>query len=383
MRKPGKVGLWLVLMASVSVPLPALAQEGPPPEVPGRVESDPQLAAASKAWHDVWRANVETHLRSIAARGTPRDLLVAGWLWPMQYDEAGRPEAASWRLARGWVQAAYAASRGDDPLVDWALLNACAKTDAGCDREVLLERLAVADPGNAEPLLTHYSDAVQRNDTVSAERYWQAATSATRYRSRANETGLLMAEMLRQVPMPPLDPALAAAIGEDFMLGRAATPHDMPDVVVMAMHAATAIPTLHPLTQRCRAQVGQLPADTLSACKRIHTLLADDTSTLLFPAIALPRLVEWADTDAERDAARERLRRFAWVYERTMQLYQRPADTRRMPEDYIDVFLRDGELAAMRRQLEANGIATLPPAGWQPDNPQYRAALTGSPAATR
>lgn len=70
MRKAGKVGLWLVLLASVSVPLPALAQESPPPEVPGRVESDPQLAAASKAWHDAWRANVETHLRSVAARGT-------------------------------------------------------------------------------------------------------------------------------------------------------------------------------------------------------------------------------------------------------------------------------------------------------------------------
>lgn len=383
MRKAGKVCLWLVLMASVSVPLPALAQEGPPPEVPGRVASDPQLAAASKAWHDAWRANVETHLRSVAARGTPRDLLVAGWLWPMQYDEAGRPEAASSRLARGWIQAAYAASRGDDPLVDWALLNACAKTDAGCDREVLLERLAVADPGNAEPLLTRYSDAVQRNDIVSAERYWRAATSATRYRSRANETGLLMAETLREVPMPPLDPALAAAIGEDFMLGRAATPHDMPDVVVMAINAAIAIPALHPITQRCRAQVGQLPADTLSACKRLYTLLADDTSTLLFPAIALPRLVEWADTDAEREAARERLRQFAWVHDSLMQLYQRPAHARRLPEDYIDVFLRDGELAAMRHQLKVNGIATEPPAGWQSENPAYRGQPGGSPAATR
>lgn len=383
MRKAGRVGLWLTLLASVSVSLPALAQEGPPPEVPGRVESDPQLAAASKAWHDAWRANVETHLRSVAARGTPRDLLVAGWLWPMQYDEAGRPAAASWQLARGWIQAAYSASRGDDPLVDWALLNACAKTDARCDREVLLERVIAADPGNAEPLLTRHADAVQRNDTVSAEWYWQAATRATRYRSRANETGLLMAETLRQIPMPPLDPALAAAIGEDFMLGRAATPHDMPDAVVMAMNAAIAIPALHPITQRCRAQVGRLPAHTLSACKRLYTLLADDTSTLLFRAISLPRLVEWADTDAERDVARERLRGFAWVHESTMQLYQRPADARRMPEDYIDVFLRDGELAAMQRQLEANGIAILPPVGWQPDDPQYRAALTGTPAATR
>ncbi|MBL8257820.1 MAG: hypothetical protein JNJ62_14555 [Pseudoxanthomonas mexicana] len=385
MRKAGKVGLWLVLMASVSVPLPALAQEGPPPEVPGRFESDPQLAAASKAWHDAWRANVETHLRSVAARGTPRDLLVAGWLWPLE-DDTSRQQASGslWKpQAREWIQAAYAASTGDDPLVDRTLLDACATTGATCDRGLLLQRLMTAVPGNAEPILAAHYDALQRKNMVAAERYWQAAAGATHYRSRINDLGLLMVTTLRQVRTPPLDPVLAAAIGEDFMLGRAVTPRDMADTMVMAINAAIAMPTLHPITQRCRAQVGQLPADTLSACKRIHTLLADDTSTLLFPAIALPRLVEWADTDAERDAARERLRRFAWVYESTMQLYQRPADARRMPEDYIDVFLHDGELAAMRRQLDANGIATLPPAGWQPDNPQYRAALTGSPAATR
>ena len=81
MRTTMQVCTWLVLMASVLAPSLSLAQDGPPPEVPGRVESDPQLAAASRAWHDAWRANVEAHLRTVAARGTPRDLLVAGWLW--------------------------------------------------------------------------------------------------------------------------------------------------------------------------------------------------------------------------------------------------------------------------------------------------------------
>ena len=117
MRMTMQVGMWLVLMASVLAPSLSLAQDGPPPEVPGRVESDPQLAAASRAWHDAWRAHVEAHLRTVAARGTARDLLVAGWLWPRSNDDADTQ-------ARAWLQAAHAASRGDDPLVDWALLDA-------------------------------------------------------------------------------------------------------------------------------------------------------------------------------------------------------------------------------------------------------------------
>lgn len=372
MRMTMQVGVWLVLMASVLAPSPAPAQEGPPPEVPGRVESDPQLAAASRAWHDAWRANVEAHLRTVAARGTPRDLLVAGWLWPRSDDDADTQ-------ARVWLQAAHAASRGDDPLVDWALLDACATNGARCDRGLLLQRLMAADPGNAELLLTAYDDAVERRDMAAAERYWQAAAAATHYRAHFNDIGLLMATSLRQVPAPPLDPALAAAIGEDLGLGRAATPQDMADTTVLAINAAIAIPTLHPITRRCRAQVGALPADARTACKRIYTLLAADDSIMIGPAIALPQLVQWADGDVEREAARERLRQFAWVYENVMQLYQRPATARHLPADYVDVFLRDGELAAMRHQLQANGIAGEPPAGWLPGSPDHRALLTGTP----
>ena len=372
MRMTMQAGMWLMLMASMLAPSLSLAQDGPPPEVPGRVESDPQLAAASRAWHDAWRANVEARLRTVAARGTPRDLLVAGWLWPRSDDDADTQ-------ARAWLQAAHAASTGDDPLVDWALLDACATNDARCDRSLLLQRLMAADPGNAERLLAAYADAVQRRDMAAAERYWQAAADATHYRAHFSDVGLLMATTLRQVPAPPLDPALAAAIGEDLGIGRAATPQDMADTTVLGINAAIAIPTLQPIMQRCRARGGALPADARTACKRIYTLLAADDSIVIGPAIALPQLVQWADGDVEREAARERLRQFAWVYENVMQLYQRPAAARHLPADYVDVFLRDGELAAMRHQLQANGIAGEPPAGWLPDSPEHRALLTGEP----
>ena len=381
MRKAVHAGLWWVLVVASWMPSPVMAQEGAPTEVSSRVESDPRLAATSKAWHAAWRTNVEAHLRAVAARGAPRDLLVAGWLWPDEERAERIPTDAAFfgPQARAWIQAAYDGSRGDDVLVDWALLNACPVTGADCDRIMLLRRLMVADPGNAEILLTAYQDAIGRNDTVAAERYWQAASAGTRYHSRINELGTLMMSELRRVPAPVLDPTLAAAIGEDAHLGRDATPRDMADFVVMARVAAIAVPTLVPIRDRCTAQVGSLPSAARSACRRVHTLLADDETILISQMLGLPRLVEWADTDAERAAARERLRRFAWVYESLRRLSDPSVPEQKMPEDYIDHLFREGEFATLRRLMQINGIAAEPPSGWLPAHQGWRELLTGAP----
>lgn len=379
MRKAGQVGLWLALVVAAWIPVSAMAQEGMFADGPPQLASDePGLAAASTAWHDAWRVSVETHLRTVAARGTPRDLLVAGWLWPVEDDEA-RIEAANSFFrpqARAWIQAAHDGARGDDVLVDWTLLDACVMVGATCDRAVLLQRLLAADPDNAEILLTAYQDALEREDAAAAERYWQAASQGKRYYSRINELGSLMVQVLRQAHAPAMDPALATALGKDLRLGRSAKPDDMANMAVMSLNAAIAMPTLRAITQRCTAHVGRLPANTLAACRRLYALLAADESTLMGPLIALPRLVEWADTPTDRAAARERLRRVAWVFESAM----RPPSGRRLSTDYFDRFLRDGELAAMRHQLQVDGSATEPPAGWLPENPEWRALLTGTPA---
>ncbi|MBD9480509.1 hypothetical protein [Pseudoxanthomonas sp. PXM02] len=380
MRKAGQVGLWLVLVVASWMPVSAMAQDGPPESPPSRIESDPALSAASEAWHAAWRKDVQAYLRTVAARGMPRDLLIAGWLWPVESDDTSRPEdvAAANEQARLWIQAAYDTARGDDALVDWALLEVCRMTGATCDRAQLLQRLVSADPGNAEVLLAAYQDAVERRDTAAAERYWQAAAAGTHYHPRINALGTLMVSALRQAPAPALDPALAAAIGEDIQLGRDATPRDMADIVVMARNSAVAVPTLVPIRQRCTAQVGAIPPATRLACKRIYTLLANDETTLITSMLSLPRLVEWAETDAERDAARERLRRFAWVYESLHRLDDPSAPEQKVPGDYIDVLFRDGEFAALRLRLEINGIPTEPPSGWLPEHPGWRALLTGA-----
>lgn len=379
MRKAGRAGLWVIAMACLSAP--AVAQEDEPRLAHSRVESDPKLMASYEAWQGAWRTNIEAHLRTVAARGTPRDLLVAGWLWPMETDETivQRQGTASRPQARAWIQAAYDSARGEDALVDWALPDACRMTGATCDRGMLLQRQLSADPGNAEVLLAAHYAALQREDAVDAERLWQAAAAATHYRSRGNDVGTLMLSTLRRVPAPPLDAALAAAIGEDLALGRGATTQDMADTAAVALNAVIALPTLDPITRRCSPQVGSLSAAAFSDCKRIYALLAADESLLLSAMVALPRLVEWANSDAEREAARERLRRFAWVYERLRHLYPPFMEEQKVPDDYVDRLFLEGEFAALRRRLEINGIATAPPAGWLPENTKWRALLTATP----
>jgi hypothetical protein len=265
--------------------------------------------------------------------------------------------------------------------VDWVLLDACATSGAACDRQRLLERVIAGDPGNAETLLLAYQNAVERKDAAAAEAYWQSAGRASHYRSRINEVGALMASVLHASPSPELDPKLAAAMGEDLGLGRSATSKDLGDVVVMALNVAIALPALQPLQQRCTARVGQLPAEARRVCKQIYGLLAADGSTLIVPSFALPRLVEWADGEDERAAARERLRRFTWIYEAGLRQYLLPANARRLPVDHMERMFRDGELAAMRQQLAFAGVAVEPPAGWLPDNPEWRALLAANASA--
>jgi hypothetical protein len=381
MRKAGQVGLWLVLVASSWMPLSALAQGDLPPATPYRLESDPRLAAANRAWHDTWRANVEAHLRTVAARGAPRDLLAAGLLWPPEDDGghiSGRGSSTKTQ-ASAWLQAAQDTNR-DDALVDWVLLaDGCGMARITCDRQALLERLLRSEGGNAQILLLAYHDAIERGDTAAAERYWQAASQAPRHDMLLGSLGSLLVRTLRDVPAPALGPDLAAALGDDMGLGRLATPRDMADSVAFAVNAAITLPSFAPLTRRCTSTVAKLPSETITSCRRIYTLLADDQSTLITSLIALPRLVEWAENDAARDMARERLRRFAWMYTSAFRLRQEPTVAGHMPEDHLDRVFRDGELAAMRHQLQLNGIPTEPPAGWVPDNPEWRALLTGKP----
>ncbi len=370
--------LCLAVLAMAAAAAPAFAQApqyDAPPQPVSRLESDPVLARVHAQWVARHRVALENHLRTVAARATPRNLLVAGLLWPPD-EQAGAEDAFTSPQSTVWLQAAYDA-QPRDALVDWALLDACLWRGVTCDRDALLQGLLKADAGNAELQLRGLSDALRQGDSARAELYWQAAVRAPHYHDRAGELGRLLQDTLRSVPAPPLDPRVAAAMGEDLGLGRPATDGDIADVASLGLIMA-AVPTLQPVTERCKPVAGRLSPARLDECRALLTRIADDPSLLATQTIALGRLMELPSSAAEQTALSERLRRIVWLLENAMPPREsRPGWT--LPTDYATRFMRDGELAAMRYLLQANGIALEPPADWLPQTPHWRSLiLTGN-----
>lgn len=375
-RMSKRLCLAMLAMAAVAPVLAQVPRYEVPPQPVSRLESDPVLARVHAQWVARHRVALENHLRTVAARATPRDLLVAGLLWPPDEQAAAEGDFPA-RQSAVWLQAAYDA-QPRDVLVDWVLLDACLSHGVTCDRDALLQGLLKADAGNAELQLRGMSDALRQGDSAQAERYWQAAVRAPRYHERAGEIGRLLQDTLRSVPAPPLDPRVAAAMGEDLRLGRPATDGDMADVASIALVTAIAMPAFQPVTEHCKPVGGPLPPARLDECRALLTRMADDESLLVTQTIALARLRELPSSAADQTALRERLRRLAWVFENAMPPGQnRPGWT--LPADYATRFMRDGELPAMRYLLQANGIALEPPAGWLPQTPHWRnLILTGT-----
>ena len=375
-RMSKRLCLAMLAMAAAAPVFAQAPQYDVPPQPVSRLESDPVLARVHAQWVARHRVALETHLRTVAARATPRDLLVAGLLWPPDEQAEAEGDFPA-RQSAVWLQAAYDA-QPRDVLVDWTLLDACLWRGVTCDRDALLQGLLKADAGNAELQLRGMSDALRQGDSAQADMYWQAAVRAPRYHERAGEIGRLLQDTLRSVPAPPLDPRVAAAMGEDLRLGRPATAGDIADIGSLGLIMAIAVPTLQPVTERCKPVGGRLSPTRLDECRTVLTRITDDQSLLITQIIALPSLMELPSSAVEQTALRERLRRLAWVSENATPGQEgRPGWT--VPADYAMRFMRDGELPAMRYLLQANGIALEPPAGWLPQTPHWRnLILTGS-----
>ncbi len=371
------------LGASLGLMLAATAQAGAPAGQAGadtlawlaesqRLQEDPGLEALNRDWMRRYRLALETHLPVAAARGTPRELLAAALMLPARED-AG-VEAGTWMApeARGWLEAA---DRADprDVLVDWALANVCMSQDAPCDRERLLRSLLQQDPDNAEIRLRALADAAHKGDAQAAERHWRAATEATVHRSRFLELGRLLRDIQREVPLPPLDARLAHAHGVWMGLGRPAEVEDMADAFVIAMLAAVAMPAMAEVTRRCEARAIREDAVRRAECIRVFTLLAADESTLLGPMVALPRLVELTEGEPGNAGWRARLRRIRWIHESALaRMLPSGPDQAPLPKGYADWFIDEGEPAAMRWLLQAQGIPPEPPQDWQPRDQAMR-----------
>lgn len=343
-----------------------------------RLENDPQTKRATDAWHKAFVDATRHHLRSIAAQGDPQNLLAAALLWPgpaATGDQADMPVRSS-QEKRAWFDAARRA-RPRDPLVAWIEANDCGGLSDSCDPQGALQFLLRADPGDAAVLLHAFGNAERKSDTKTADQYWTAAAAADSYDTRTLEIGQLLHAVSKDVALPPLDARVASLMGRSLGLGRDATGDDLRDMGAMSVWTALGIPAFQTFTRRCStASPTTLTVEAQLQCERIMTLLAEDQSTLIAPMIGLPKMVGLTTGSAEAKDWRERVRQFRWTYENALPYLSGLYRTENViPADYLRWVMTEGELVAMRRLLQSNGVAPLPPVGWLPDNPRYRSLV--------
>jgi hypothetical protein len=351
-----------------------------------RLENDPQIKRANEAWNKASREATRQHLRAVAAQGDTRSLLAASMLWSGfggLADDAPQLQAKPAQETRAWFDAARRA-RPRDVLVAWIEASDCGGLSDNCDPREALQFLLQAEPQNAAVLILALADADKRGDRQAADRYWQAAASASTYDPHTLEIGRLLHATMAGVEQPPLDPRVAQAMGAWFGLNRPATAQDFADMGTIALSTALAMPGFLPVTRECKVE--KLASASLNRqveCERMLELLSADESTLIGPMIGLPKLVELSGDSAEGKAWREQLRQLYWAYENAQQHMVGMTSGGPLPAEYGTWFMTEGELPAMRKLLAHYGLPEQAPAGWLPREPRYRALVsTGRAAAS-
>lgn len=375
------------LLALLALPLHALSQDPPRPSEekiaePKPVVDDPSIRLANDAWMKATRMAIQQHARVLAARSDARSLLAAAMISSGFQHTENRKGDTDWKPeaeTQAWFDAA-AGLRPRDVLVAQIEANGCGLLSESCNSSDALAFLLQAEPGNAAVQLMAVADAERRGDKASADRHWQAAAEAGTYAPHTLAVSQLLYASMQGIDYPPLDPALARAMGTWVGLQRPATPQDIADVGAIAMVAALAMPGLSPITDRCKATSLKNSYGAIrEQCRHVLELLATDESLLVSPMIGLTSLVQLnGDTD-EGKVWRDRLRQFYWVFENAMP---RVAGTTNapFPAGYGRWFMSGGELSAMRKLIAHYGLPAEAPADWLPIDPYHRALVaTGRP----
>lgn len=371
------------LLALLTLPLPALSQDPPRPSEEAIAESqpvvdDPSIRLANDKWMKASRTAIQQHARVVAARSDARSLLAAAMIsngfrhTDNEKGDAGwKPEAET----QAWFDAA-AGIRPREVLVAQIEANGCGLLSEHCDASDALAFLLQAEPGNAAVQLLAVADAERRGDRASADRHWQAAAEARTYESHTLAVSQLLYAGMQGVDYPPLDPALARAMGSWVGLQRPATAQDIADVGAIAMVAALAMPGLSPVTHRCKATfLGNSNGAIREQCRHVLELLTADESLVISPMIGLTSLVQLNGDTVEGKVWRERLRQFYWVFENAMS---RMIGTTGgpLPAEYGRWFMTEGEFSALRKLIAHYGLPAQAPADWLPVEPYYRALVT-------
>lgn len=355
---------------------PASAPAAPPSggKTDGKAAEPTPEQAAVAAWRATYGDALETRLRALAASGQAQDLLVAGVAWPAVrgWRAPGiAPAETDADPSTGWF-ATLAAARPREPLAAWLEASGCRRAWKDCDREEALAFLLNTRPDDLTVQLLALAAAVDRGDGVMAQNHLHAAAAAKEYWQPTLELGQLLMEAMAplQAPAPPAD--VAAALGAEYRLHRAATVQDQIGVTAAGISAALPMPAYAALARVCVAGAG-IPEEHLAACAKVLGRLAG-SPVLVARMLGNVRGVLLAGDGDDAAAARERLRQLAWLQE-SAQRQMAAGDGVAVPAEYMRRFLRDGEVAALSLLLEINGVPLQAPAGWLPENPRLRSLV--------
>ena len=251
-----------------------------------------------------------------------------------------------------------------EPWVWWRAATDCAGHLGACDRDVAVATLRRIDAENGAVwmLLSTADD----NDQNFDHRLGQAAV--------ARRFDTYFATWLRRYLS-----ALEEAIPPDAMPradllgnGREASPDQAQFVWAMGMAMADVLPGLNGVSRLCQPD-GEVILSPQRKTRCIAALRNMMAQADLYPVyeVAAKRLATLLDGD-EREAVEQERRRIAWQFAAWQDLlHGAENDPSIMDPAGVDALIAAWrepgatELGAMRKQLDAAGIALDPPAGWR------------------
>ena len=296
-------------------------------EAPGDLRSDLQMAQTLK----------------FLARATDADGLPAS--------EQMRAVQARAQVVVAELEARVDAARDSDPFLLVADLGCWPKA---AEMPVCDQRRAQLEPyvaDNAFHGIALMSYAWMRKDAEAFLRVARLAAAAEHYDSLPAYGFQSLVERFRKVPAP----AVLATSDMDAL-----TRAYLPEVMAMGMVAGFASPPYQNFIEPCRESEGELRSHCLAIARKM--MLAGQT---LFDAHIAIKVVETLGGPDDIALATVHRRELEWLWEKAMPLFAGADKT--VPvgiESYLEAFGSEGEIAALGRLLDANGIATKPPAGW-------------------
>lgn len=268
-------------------------------------------------------------------------------------EQAAR-EAADATITRTMPQA------GGDVLYWWTLVQSCPGTPATCAGTDASARLHALAPENALVWLT--SEPSVTGEPVRMAQSLARAALANHADSYLAERARRIHALLLSLPPPPagfsqqmLAPGVVATQASDRAAWALAL--GLNDYLVAGWGWGRLEPCTDP-------GLAPLPEALAADCVAVATLLAD-SATVAERTLGLRLLSRLYVTASDREHSSKRLRAQEWQSQRSSQILGFGAVETAELQDYLDVWLAAGEIAAQEQLLKRRGIPLEPPPLWQ------------------